>query len=260
MSLKNVLVTGSNRGIGLEMIRQLIKGQTAMGRPENIFACCRDPKQARDLEKIANETKDEVKLHLVELEVSDDKQISDAVKFVESIVGDDGLNLLINNAAMLEREGSLLPSVTRANLMAHFDVNTVSPILVAQAFLPLLRLASSHATGDKLSVFRSSVINMSSGGGSIASVARNDNFKLGIGYSASKAALNMATKYFATELKDDNILFVGVSPGWVQTDMGTMQAELTPQESVSALFNAFAHFKEEHNGGFYTRAGKAIPF
>lgn len=65
-------------------------------------------------------------------EVTDDKQIADAVKFVDSVVGQDGLNLLINNAATLEREGAHLPLVERAHLNRHFDVNVASPILISQ--------------------------------------------------------------------------------------------------------------------------------
>lgn len=70
----------------------------------------------------------------------------------------------------------------------------------------------------------------------------------------------MGTKCLAIDLKDEKVLFLSVSPGWVQTDMGGSSASSTPAESVSELFNTFPRFNEEHNGGFFRRDGSAIPF
>jgi len=259
MSLKTVLVTGSNRGIGLEMIRQLVAGRSALGQPRHVFACCRNQAKATELKSIAAESKSGTTVHIVPMEVTDDRKISDAVKFVDSVVGDDGLNLLINNAATLERDGSQLPTVERANLTRHFDVNVNSPILISQAFLPLLRRSSNKVDGEKLSVFRASVVNISSGAGSIG-LSRADNLKLGVGYRLSKAALNMVTKCLAVDLKSENILFISISPGWVQTDMGGPKATLTPHESVSKLLDTLARLNEEHSGGFFRNDGSSIAF
>jgi len=146
---KSVFITGVKTGIGLEFVRQFA---TRDHPPKYIFASARNPKSAEDLCALADKYKN---VHLVDLDVSNDQQIDAAVKLVACLVGDDGLNLLINNAGVLLPEGSKLPHITRETINRHFDVNATSPLLLIQAFLPLLKKSSRKATNKRNVHFKS---------------------------------------------------------------------------------------------------------
>ncbi|XP_012936603.2 retinol dehydrogenase 16 [Aplysia californica] len=115
---KTILVTGASRGLGLEFVRQILQLPAA---PEVLIAACRNPSSANDLQTLA---KANPSLKVIKLDVEKDEDIISAAQETKNIVGDRGLNLLINNAGILVRtEGSELRTQSRENMQRHFDVN-----------------------------------------------------------------------------------------------------------------------------------------
>uniref|UniRef100_A0A914UPB1 Uncharacterized protein n=1 Tax=Plectus sambesii TaxID=2011161 RepID=A0A914UPB1_9BILA len=253
---RTVLVTGASRGIGLELVKQLAALENG---PVHIFAACRTPDSASALQEIA---KAHVQVHLVKLDTLDDGTISSAVSEVTTILKstDDGLNLLINNAGIFEKEGGSCPGGERASFQRHFDVNSTGVAMVTQAFLPLLTKASSMSNSAKMGAHKAAIVNISSGGGSIGDNTTGSSVFNNVAYRMSKAAVNQLTKTLSIDLEKDGILVVSFCPGWVQTDMGGAQAALTPEESISALLTTTFQLTNEHSGGYFRRTGETIPY
>ena len=126
MFVKTVLVTGANRGIGLEFVRQFLSAPTP---PEHLIATYRDPNTSHDLLELA---KTESSLHAIQLDVTNSKAFPDLVSQLEKLVGNSGLNLLINNAGFKESELRDLDSVTEELMVKHFKVNCVAPLLLTR--------------------------------------------------------------------------------------------------------------------------------
>ncbi|GBM38207.1 hypothetical protein AVEN_8271-1 [Araneus ventricosus] len=162
MNVENVMVTGANRGIGLEFVRQLSRLSEP---PKHIFATYRSPDSLKDLKEI-EETSKKSKIILIKMDVTCPQEIEAAKRLVEETVGERGLNLLINNAGVAQP--ALFPNITSENLALHFKVNTEGPIMVLQAMLPILEKAAQvQGSGAGMSVSRAAVLNMSSMAGSI---------------------------------------------------------------------------------------------
>ena len=187
------LVTGSNRGIGLEYVRQLL------GRGDQVFAACRNPSAATELAQLKTTYGD--KLSLVALDVSDADSVSAALEAVKSQT--PALDLLINNAAINPGEEKL-GTIKKADLMRTFEVNVAGVMLVSQAFVDLL------AQGDS-----PRLVQISSGAGSITQGGAGM-----YSYRVSKAALNMFNRVLYQDLQPLGIITVVLNPGWVITDMG----------------------------------------
>ncbi|KYO36998.1 C-signal [Alligator mississippiensis] len=250
---QSVLVTGSNRGIGLELVRQLAEGPDP---PQYIFATCRDPegpggKTLRDLAaKYPN-------VRLIQLDAVNLATIKAAVQVVESQLNGRGLNLLINNGAINSHDS--LQSVAPQQMLSVFSTNVAGPLQVAKEFLPLLKEAAKEANMEGLSCSKAAIINMSSLVGSI---------ELGLGilqapmypYRASKAALNMVTRCLAVELQEVGVLCTAIHPGWVKTDMGTEKAPLTVECSVQGILKVISSLSQATTGAFLDWEGKTLPW
>uniref|UniRef100_A0A8D2IWJ3 C-factor n=1 Tax=Varanus komodoensis TaxID=61221 RepID=A0A8D2IWJ3_VARKO len=244
-----VLVTGANRGIGLELVRQLAGGPDA---PRWIFACCREPDGVHGQVLSSHPN-----LVIVKLDVTNHATIKAAATYVEDHLEDTGLNLLINNAGVLAEVA--LETVAPQDMLNGYNSNVVGPLLVSQAFLPLLRRAAQGSIQKGLSCSRAAIINISTVLGSIG-LAPHTFVKHVISYRCSKAALNMLTKCQSLDYKEDGILCAAVHPGWVKTDMGTQQADLTVDESVRGILSVLSRFGDEHNGAFVNWKGETIPW
>ncbi|XP_015280278.1 PREDICTED: C-factor-like [Gekko japonicus] len=255
LNARSVLVTGSNRGIGLELIRQLLGNSK---RPEWIFATCRDPEgpHAQELKGLAGKHR-EVKI--IPLEVTNPSSIQTAATEVTEKLQGAGLNLLINNAAIIRP--STLESETAEDMFEVYKNNTIGPMLVTQTFLPLLRKASQESPQKGMSCSKAAIVNVSSEGGSIANVYAWD---LGhfINYRCSKAALNMLTRCQSLGYAEDEILCVALHPGWVQTNMGVSngQAPLAADASAGAILNTLGHLSEKDNSTFVNWEGAGVPW
>ncbi|HSF31050.1 MAG TPA: SDR family oxidoreductase [Candidatus Tectomicrobia bacterium] len=230
-----ILITGANRGLGLEFVRQYLE------QGAHVFAACRRPTTASSLHRLQAQFSEQ--LTIVALDVADAAVIRAAHDTVHTQV--DSLDVLINNAAIYSSRGSHEPSERLGELsfedaLTVLRVNAVAPLLVAQQFLGLLRASR-----------RAKLISISSGYGSVS--ANTGGFPYY--YSASKAALNMYMRSLATDAKRWGITTVLLDPGWVRTDMGGPSAPTTPQEAVAAMMRVIDALTPRHNGRFLTWRG-----
>ncbi|XP_048244640.1 C-factor-like isoform X2 [Haliotis rufescens] len=200
------------KGVG----RGLVKGFLELPNPpKNVFASCIDPDndEAVELRDVASHNPS---VTLVKLDVRSDADIANAVTTVQRVLGQRGLNLLINYAAINSQLHGL-ESLTRADIMSHCDCNVAGPLLVSQAMLPLLRKASKQNETQPLGCNRAAIVNMSTGlVKSKFSLPGERRFS----YVLTKAAAAIATVMMSRELSPDGILVAGMCPGWVKTDMG----------------------------------------
>ncbi|XP_044843728.1 C-factor-like [Mauremys mutica] len=255
-NVRSVLVTGANRGIGLELVKQFLGKSNP---PEWVFATCRDPEGER-AQQLKNLVSRHPNLVIVALEATDPASIKAAAARVEEHLKGSGLNLLLNNAGVLKL--STLESETPENMSLVYTTNVTGPLLVSQAFLPLLKKAAQGSNQKGLSCSKAAIVNMSSEAGSITNLFV---WHVGqaIAYRCSKAALNMLTKCQSLGYEGDGILSIAVHPGWVQTDMGislSPEAPLTVDASVRGILNVLPTLSEKDNGAFVSWEGKVLPW
>uniref|UniRef100_A0A8C8SSV0 C-factor-like n=1 Tax=Pelusios castaneus TaxID=367368 RepID=A0A8C8SSV0_9SAUR len=253
-NVHSVLVTGTNQGIGLELIKQFLEKSNP---PKWVFATCQDPEGAQELQNLASRHPN---LVIVALEVTDPASIKATAARVEEHLKGSGLNLLINNAAIVRP--TTLETETLEDMSLVYTTNVTGPLLMSQAFLPLLKKAAQGSSQKGLSCSKAAIVNISSEGGSIQNIAFW-HLGQGISYRCSKAALNMLTKCQSLVYGNDGLLSVAVHPGWVQTDMGnsgSLQAPLTVDASVRGILNVLATLSETDNGTFVDWEGKVLPW
>ncbi|XP_054749146.1 C-signal-like isoform X1 [Lytechinus pictus] len=234
--MRTILVTGANRGIGLAFVRLLARYEPT---PAFVFATCRSPDTAKELQDLAAT---HTHVRILKIDVQNESTYGPAVEAVSSLVGENGLNVLINNAGVYSRDG--YETVTREYLTSIFEINIIGPIRITQAFLPLLKRGARNSKIERFSIERAAVINMASKMGSISLNTSGG----AAGSRESKAALNMFTRGLSIELKTDKILVVSQCPGWVSTLAGGPDAPKTPEISVSEMLQIFALYSEEHTG------------
>lgn len=227
--MKTVLITGANRGIGLEFTKQLLE------KGERVYACCRRPDSAFALKELSAL---HLELTILELDVQRDADIQRVVQQI--MEKHSALDLLINNAGVMPEHRSL-DQIPRTELQDTLDVNTVSPLMVVQACLKLLASAQSPI-----------VLNISSQRGAFGLRQPTNRYA----YCTSKAALNMVSKILATDLQEIGGIVLAMHPGWVQTDMGGPNGDLTPEVAVREMLTFLETVSPAHNGGFYRWDGK----
>lgn len=205
------LITGANRGIGLAVTKALV----AQG--EKVLAACRAPEKAEELKSL--QAAHPGQLDFVALDASDDASVKAAAKVVAAKT--DYLDVLLNNAGVMPQPyNAPIDQVKLTDMRETFEVNTVGPLKVAQAFLPLLKKAKNPR-----------IANVTSGLASLSGKSEGAFYAYGV----SKAGLNMLTRTMAFDLQKDNVVCVCLDPGWVKTDMGGAAAPLTPAESGGAI-------------------------
>ena len=235
--VKTHLVTGANRGLGLEFARQLI------ARGDRVFAACRMPGEADDLLALVGEAGPD-RLKLVRLDVLNEDSITGLGDDVAGKV--ERLDSLINNAGIYGPRGEdqRLGGVTQSVGREIFTVNAIGPLLVTKALRPLL--------GDG-----SVVMHVTSGYGSID---RADD-EVPYLYGASKAAVNMIGRIMAAELAGAGVVVVNANPGWTATDMGGYHGQQSAADSVRGMI---AHVLDpaspERSGRVWNHDGQEIPF
>lgn len=252
MAPKTVFITGSNRGVGLGIVRELLKDSEI----ETVIAGARNIEEAKDLKSI-----NDSRLHLIPTDVSNDESLIDSVKKVEKIVGERGLNLLINNAGIIEKYHSL-DTPNRAAVLRCIDVNAVSALLVSQHFLPLLRKGASHSKETGFSVSRTAIVNIASNCSSqLLNVTGFCNDTL-LAYKMSKVAMLSFARTLVADFQslDIPVLVTTIHPGWVITDMGGPDADITIEESASKIVNSLSRLDAAHNGGLFDRELIPLPF
>ncbi|KAM4618501.1 C-signal [Polymixia lowei] len=258
MNFKNcsVLVTGASRGIGLQIVNSLVTGGFSPGK---IIATARNPGDAQDLQKLAEKHPN---IHILPLDVVSQESIEKAAEEVDHLVQGEGLNVLINNAGI--NVVANFQTVTAEMMMENFHTNSVAPLMITKAFLPLLKRAASRGGADgtgSMGIQRAAVINVTS---LLGSVELNwgegaNNFKW-YPYRTSKSALNMVSRCMAVDLEPDGILCMALHPGWVRTDMGGPEAPLSPEESISSMLSVIGGLTEKDHGTFLHYTGEPLPW
>jgi len=231
-----VLISGANRGLGLEYCRQLA------GAGWQVLAGTRDPARSPELRKLADNNPGRVRV--LRLDVVDDADIESLATELRS----RPLDMLINNAGTFGPEGS--PGGMRYQSLDHMDYGVWRDILEVNLLAPF-RLTVAVAPSLRLAV-RPVVVMLSSDLGSIT----NNRMGQSHAYRTSKAGLNMLTKGIANEWRD--IIVVSMAPGWCKTELGGEEAEIDPADSVSAQIETFAGLTASHSGQFLDRFGKPV--
>ncbi|MDI3285517.1 SDR family oxidoreductase [Polyangium sp. 15x6] len=227
-----VVITGANRGIGLELARRYLE------RGDHVDAGVRNPESAHDLAALGKGASG--RLRVLACDVVDDA----SVRAFAAALGDVPVDVLINNAGVMGKWLSLadldFQDVTRT-----FDTNAVGTLRVTSALLPHLRRSSVRK-----------VVNMSSRMGSIAENTDGGAYA----YRMSKAGLNMATKSMSIDLRGENFTVVSLHPDWVKTDMGGANAPMSVEESVTGIMKLVDRLSRAESGGFYHFRGDPIPW
>lgn len=232
---RNAVVTGANRGIGLEFARQWL------ARGERVIATCRRPGKATELNALAGEHPG--RLRVLPLDVTDPDARAELVAELPLVLDEDvHIDLLINNAGVLH-SGERFGQLRQTTLEDSLHVNAIAPLLLTQALAPRL------ADGAK-------VVNISSQLGSITNVTRFG----APSYAISKAAQNMATAQLARALATRGIVVLALHPGWVQTAMGGPQATDAPADAVAGMLRVIDDVTLEQSGGFFDWRGERLPW
>ncbi len=220
--MSTILITGANRGIGLEYCRQY------KNNGDTVIAVCRSP--SSELQQLGVEIIDGI-------DVADASSVE---KLADQLQGKQ-IDIAINNAGIMLND--TLEDLDLDGIQQQFAVNTLGPLLVTKALLPVM------ASPSKLILITSRM-------GSIA-----DNTSGGYyGYRMSKAALNIAGKSLACELKDKGIAIGILHPGFVKTDLTNHEGNITPAESVAGLIKRTEELTLNNSGTFWHSDGQILPW
>lgn len=222
-----VLVTGANRGLGLEFVKQLAL------RGDHVIATVRNP-QKLPIELIS------AAKEIIPLEVSDVAGIDALAARLKG----RPIDMLINNAGVMDEDKSV-DTISMAAFERVFRINTFAPALLTKALAPNLRAGAWKK-----------VLNISSTLGSITYASQGFSYA----YNASKAALNMISARMAKDLKTDGIIVVSFCPGWNKTDMGGPDAPLEASDSIRSLLGIADRLTLHDTGKFLSHEGQTIPF
>jgi NAD(P)-dependent dehydrogenase (short-subunit alcohol dehydrogenase family) len=237
-NMPTVLVTGANRGLGMEFAKQY----AADGW--EVLATMREVKQAKELQDLAKKYPN-VKLHA--LDVMKKESIKD---FADKLDGKP-IDVLIHNSGIYPREGQKIGEIDYQGWLTAFETNVFGPMRLTEALLD--NVASSE---------RKQIAAISSGMSSLRAVQGGSVAQAGTSYQyrSSKTALNMALSILAKELEPRGISVVLLDPGWVKTDMGGPRAQLTPEESIGGMRKVLAGDPKSIAGKFLGHDGTIRPW
>lgn len=237
------IITGSNRGLGLEFVRQLT---TTTPSPNTVIACVRS--LDTDLSKLKALTSKSSNGSTINIRECDTSSVKSIRAFADGLPEDVKVDVVLNNAGI-----NTVPAQDSLNLDAedmhkHLDTNVIGPAEMTKVLLPRLGKGSI-------------IVNMTSGLGSFGREIVNDAKTT---YSISKAALNMLSAHQASNLKGRGIKVIAIDPGWVKTDMGGQAAVLEQEESISGVLKVVEKVKADdgHVGKarFYEYNGQESPW
>lgn len=219
------LITGANRGIGLEIARQLA------GRGFHVIIGARDDSSGRAA--VDGIESSGGKATLIRIDVSDSQSVHEAVEQFGKI--SNRLDVLVNNAGIYPDEGVTIATVPRTLMVKTFQTNVFGPLETVQAFLPYLRRAT-----------RARIINISSGYGQLEGMSPDAP-----SYCLSKLALNGLTIMLADNLRADGIAVNSMCPGWVRTDMGGRNATRSVEQGADTAVWLSDEAPHESTGQFF---------
>ncbi len=232
--MATVLITGGNRGIGLEFVRQYLAGG------DQVIATARSVSTCAKLQELG-QGKNAGRLTILPLEVTDPQSRTDFLKRL----GQQAIDLFINNAGIYGPKSMPLGEVDEQEWIKVLQVNTIAPLKLAE----LLRGNLSRGQRPVIAILSSKM-------GSMADNTSGGSYI----YRSSKAAVNAVTKSLAVDLADDGISVVALHPGWVQTDMGGPNALIDVATSVSGMKNVLDALDPSLTGHFINYDGATIPW
>ena len=222
--MPTAVVTGANRGIGLEWVKQLLdKGWV-------VHAGYRTDEGGLS----------GTDAHLHQLDVASNESVK---AFADMLP--ERVDLLVNNAGVADGRWQSIVEIDHAHILEVLDINSVGPVRMTQALL-------SRLGGEKMST----IAMVSSLMGSVEDCISGKSYA----YRASKSALNMFSTAMKNELRDANISVVILHPGWVQTDMGGPNATVTPLDSIAGMIQRVEEQTLEMSGRFVQYDGEALPW
>jgi NAD(P)-dependent dehydrogenase (short-subunit alcohol dehydrogenase family) len=225
--MSTILITGANRGLGLEFTRQY-------GRDNwKVIATCRNPEAAEELHQIDGD------INIYPLDVNDFMAIEETAELLKA----EKIDILLNNAGVLGSRKMGFGETQFDNWSEILRINTLAPLKMVESFLN--QIVSSE---KKIIVSISSLL------GSISA----NNSGTHYAYRSSKAALNAVNKSLSVDLADKGVVSVVVSPGWVRTDMGGPAAAVEPVDSVSGIRKVIDELTQEDTGKFFNFAGEPL--
>ena len=232
--MKTILITGANRGIGLEFSRQY-----AMAGWQ-VHACCRQPETADALNSLAAQNSENMTLYA--LDVAKHEQIEDLARELSN----KSIDLLVNNAGIYPTSRSNGFGKTDYQAWASaFDINTMAPLKMAESFFT--QVAKSYLK---------TIVTVTSKMGSIGDNQRGGSYI----YRSSKAAVNIVVKSLAIDLKSAGITAVLLHPGWVRTDMGGPSGLISTEQSVKGMRQVISNLTQADSGKFYAFDGQIVPW
>ena len=226
------LITGTNRGIGLEFVKYYLKNN------KKVIATYRNKNSAKDLLELKKTTSN---LSLVELDVSNPNSINEFA----SKITDQPIDTFINNAGVFGPRNNEFGNFNAKEWLDVFNINTIAPLLITQKILKNLRLGK-----NKKLVFISS---------KVGSIEENTGGGMYI-YRSSKTALNQVIKSLSIDFKDESFIAAALHPGWVQTDMGGPNALIDTNISVKGMAEVIDSLVLKNSGRFYNYDGSLIPW
>lgn len=227
--MNSVLITGANRGIGLEFTRQYL------ARGENVIACTRVPQQAAELLQLKSP-----QLEIIALDVSRE----DSILALAGHLAGRSISLYINNAGVYGQKQDL-DQVDPEEWLEVFRINTIAPLLLTRVLLPFM---DQQSPGK--------MVYLSSKMGSIAENSSGSTYV----YRSSKTALNQVVKSLSIDLTKEGISVAALHPGWVRTDMGGPNGLIDTQTSVTGLMQVIDGLDQTTNGRFFNYDGSEIPW
>jgi NAD(P)-dependent dehydrogenase (short-subunit alcohol dehydrogenase family) len=234
--MPTTLITGANRGLGLEFARQYANDGW------QVIACCREPDRAAELQALARQSR---AVAVQPLDVADGGSVA---ALARRLAGQP-IDLLINNAGLGQRGGDRLGEIDYEQWQELLAVNSLGPMRVTEA------LIENVAAGQQ-----KRVVTITSGLGSLAFTAAQGTSGFGAAYQyrTSKAAVNMAMLTLSHEVKPRGVTVVLFSPGWVRTDMGGPNAPLSPEASIAGMRQVIAGLTLEDSGRFLNYDGTPV--
>ena len=222
------VVTGANRGIGLEFAKQLL------AEGHSVIAGVRSPESM----KLSHE-----KMSIFQLDVSSTSSVLEFAENVKSM--SQSIDILVNNAGRMDGRWQSLEDVDPEVSLEVLNVNTIGPLRVSQVLWPLLQASN-----------QGKIANISSLMGSIDDCMSGRSYA----YRTSKTGLNMITKILAVEGKDHNITVTAYHPGWAKTDMGGERAPVPVSVSVKGLIGLIHKQNIAQSGRFFEYTGDELPW
>lgn len=231
--MPTLLITGANRGIGLELCKQYLNEDW------KVHAACRDPNNATRLSVLADKYPNNLTVHT--LDVSKTEQIAE----LQKKIADKPIDILFNNAGIYGAEASEFGNTDKDTWLETFNVNVISPMKMVEAF-------AENVGSSEIKI----IANMSSKMASIEDNSSGGSYA----YRSSKTALNMTMTSASHDLKASAIAVVLLHPGWVRTQMGGPNGELSSEESATSLRDILSKVTINDTGKFFDIDGSIIPW